>query len=69
MPLLSMATTTPINDLNSPQASGNGSENLYYEHQGNTLTTLNDELALEHILDNLSDEKVLNTPLGRSSRH
>ncbi|ELR09837.1 hypothetical protein GMDG_04320 [Pseudogymnoascus destructans 20631-21] len=53
-----MAFTTPTDDLNSPQASSNGSEGLYKEHEGNVLTTVHDEQALEHLLKNLPVEKV-----------
>ncbi|OBT74055.1 hypothetical protein VF21_07830 [Pseudogymnoascus sp. 05NY08] len=58
-----MAFTTPTDDLISPQASSNGSEGLYKEHEGNVLTTMHDEQALEHLLENLPDEKVLKRPL------
>ena len=57
-----MAFTTPTDDLNSPQASSSGSEGLYKEHEGNVLTTMHDEQALEHLLENLPDEKVLKRP-------
>ncbi|KFY97780.1 hypothetical protein V500_01919 [Pseudogymnoascus sp. VKM F-4518 (FW-2643)] len=57
-----MAFTTPTDDLNSPQASSNGSEGLYKEHEGNVLTTMHDEQALEQLLENLPVEKVLKRP-------
>ncbi len=60
-----MAFTTPTDDLISPQASTNGSEGLYKEHEGNVLTTMHDEQALEHLLENLPDEKVLKSPFRR----
>ncbi|KFY78642.1 hypothetical protein V499_02245 [Pseudogymnoascus sp. VKM F-103] len=57
-----MAFTTPTDDLNSPQASSSGSEGLYKEHEGSVLTAMHDEQALEHLLENLPDEKVLKRP-------
>ncbi|OBT82760.1 hypothetical protein VE02_09920 [Pseudogymnoascus sp. 03VT05] len=54
-----MAFTTPTDNLISPQALSNGGEGLYKEHEGNVLTTMHDEQALEHLLENLPDEKVL----------
>ncbi|KFY32041.1 hypothetical protein V493_00579 [Pseudogymnoascus sp. VKM F-4281 (FW-2241)] len=64
-----MAFTTPTYDLNGPQASSNGSEGLYKEHEGNVLKTVHDEQALEHLLKNLPVEKVFSyifTHLQRS---
>ncbi|KFY65661.1 hypothetical protein V496_02430 [Pseudogymnoascus sp. VKM F-4515 (FW-2607)] len=43
----------------SPQASTNGSDGLYKDHEGNVLTTMHDEHALKHLLENLPDEKLV----------
>ena len=60
-----MAFTTPTDDLNSPQASSTRSEGLYKKHEGNVLTTMHDEQAFEHLLENLPNEKVLKSPFRR----
>lgn len=42
---------TPSDDLNGPQISEHGSEDLYQEYEGNVLTTMRDEQALDHLLN------------------